>query len=362
MKKLFVCFTLTFVLCAGGVCAQSAQQLLNQLNRAPVKTVKPKGEMRIFVKDGEEVITNFPSENLLAAPKIHIVLPTENTQSRYPSVYIISGEELDKEKIKEMYPDFYGKYYFVTVKLEEGENNFSTFLTKDLLPYMELNYAVLADGAQRTLIAKNSFALAYLADLKNISAYLKNAALGFEYSSPLPKIEVTGNDLNLWADGPVDNIAALHASLAAQGLVYLENFAYNITSGKLAQGSANIDFLFNRAGRKISKITPYQQFETLDLDKDYSSLFWLNLKAKSGYKLAYIPQDLRIAPPLLNWNKEQATFNIILGASEDKVKVSGKTEFGKKFKAKFNIISSVEQARKEAQKQAKKKAKIAKKQ
>ena len=255
-----------------------------------------------------------------------------------------------------MYPNFYGKYYFVTVKLEEGENNFSTFLTKDLLPYIEINYSVSADAAQRALIAKNSFALNYLADLKNISAYLKNAALGFEYSSPLPKIEAD-KGLNLWADGPVDNMAALHVNLAEQGLVYWENFAYNITSGQLTPGSENIDFLFNSEGRKISKITPYQQFETLDLDKDYASLFWLNLKSKSGYSLAYVPQNLRIAPPLLNWNNEQAAFNIIPGANEGQVKVSGKTEFGKKFKAKFNIISSVEQARKEAKKQAKNKNK-----
>ncbi len=358
MKKLLV--FLTFICCVGFVSAQTAQQLLNQIGRTPVKAVKPKGEMRIFTKEGEEVITNFPSANLIAAPKIHVVFPTENTQNRYPSVYIISDEELDKAKIAEMYPKFYGKYYFVTVRLEEGENNFSNFLTKDLLPYMELNYAILADAAQRTLIAKNSFALAYLANLKEISAYLKNAALGFEYSSPLPKIETT-QGLNLWADGPVDNMAALHANLAAQGLVYLENFAYNITSGKLTQGSANMEFLFNKEGRKISKTMPYQQFNTLDLDKDYGSLFWLNLKTKSGYAMAYIPQDLRIAPPLLNWNKEQASFNIIPGAGEGKIKVSGKTDFGKKFKAKFNLISSVEQARKEARKKAKKQAKNTKK-
>lgn len=358
MKKLFVflTFTLTLLFCAGFVSAQTAKQLLNQIGRTPVKTVKPKGEMRIFVKDGEEVITNFPSANLLAAPKIHVVFPTENTQNRYPSVYIISDEELDKAKIAEMYPKFYGKYYFVTVRLEEGENNFSTFLIKDLLPYIEVNYAILADPDQRTLIAKNSFALSYLADLKEISSYLNNAALGFEYSSPLPKIEATKN-LNLWVVGPVDNVAALHANLVKQGLFYLENFAYNITSGKLNQGSANIDFLFNKEGREITKVKLYQQFKTLDLDRDYSSLFWLNLKTKSGYAMAYIPQDLRIAPPLLNWNKEQALFSIIPGASIGKIKVSGKAEFGKKFNAKFNIISSVEQARKEAQKQAKKQTK-----
>lgn len=362
MKKLlvFLTFTLTLFLCAGFLSAQTAKQLLNQIGRAPVKTVKPKGEMRIFTKEGEEIITNFPSANLLSAPKIHVVFPTENTQNRYPSVYIISDEELDKAKIAEMYPKFYGKYYFITVKLENEENNFSTFLIKDLLPYIEVNYAILSDTDQRTLIAKNSFALNYLANLKEISAYLKNAALGFEYSSPLPKIETT-QGLNLWADGPVDNMAALHANLAAQGLVYLENFAYNITSGKLTQGSANMEFLFNKQGRKISKTTPYQQFDTLDLDKDYASLFWLNLKSKSGYAMAYIPQDLRIAPPLLNWNNEQALFNIIPGAGVGKIKVSGKAEFGKKFSAKFNIISSVEQARKEAQKQAKKQAKNTKK-
>lgn len=349
MKKLFV--FLTFIFCVGLVSAQSAKQLLNQIGRAPVKTVKPKGEMRIFVKDGEEVVTNFPSNYLTTTPKIHIVLPSGNT-GRKASIYIISPEELDKSKIQKMYPAFYGKYYFVTVKLEEGENKFADFLIKDLLPYIEVNYEVSSNAADRTLIAKNSFALAYLADLKNISTYLKNAALGFEYSSPLPKIEAVSG-LNLWAEGPVDNMAALHVNLAKQNLVYLKDFAYNINTKGALKHFDNLDFLFNKIGRKITKITPYQQFETLDLDKDYTSLFWLNLKSKSGYALAYIPQDFRISPPFLNWSKEQALFNIISGANEGKVKIYGKTDFDKKFTVKFNIISSVEQARKEAKKQAK---------
>lgn len=344
MKKLFVCltFTLTLLLCVGFLSAQTAKQLLNQIGRTPVKTVKPKSEMRIFTKEGEEVITNFPSANLLAAPKIHVVLPSENT-GRYPSIYIISPEEIDKAKIEKMYPTFYGKYYFITVKLENEENNFSTFLTKDLLPYMEVNYAVSSTPQDRTFVAKNSFALAYLADLKNISAYLKNAALGFDYSSPLPEItEVKG--INLWAEGPVDNMGALHVALAKQNLIYLEDFAYDIVTGGTKHFD-NLEFLFNKKGRKISKITPYQQFEALDLDKDYASLFWLNLKSISGYNLAYIPQDLRIAPPLLNWNRDQAAFNIISGAGVGKIKVSGKTEFGKKFSAKFNIIDSRKQVK-----------------
>ena len=358
MKKLLV--FLTFIFCVGFVSAQSAQQLLNQIGRAPVKTVKPKGEMRIFVKEGEEVITNFPSENLTAAPKIHIVLPKLDGQNRYPSIYIISPEELDKEKIEKMYPAFYGKYYFVTVRLEEGEKKFAQFLTSELLPYMEVNYPVSSTPQDRTFVAKNSFAIAYLADLKNISAYLKNAALGFDYSSPLPEINVTKN-INLWAEGPVDNIAALHAALAKQNLVYLEDFAYDIVAGGTKHFD-NLEFLFNKKGRKIVKTTPYQQFDTLDLDKDFTSLFWINLKSKSGYNLAYVPQDLRIAPPFLNWNKEQAAFNIISGATVGKIKVSGKTEFGKKFKAKFNLINSASIVQKPAPKTVQKTEKVAGKQ
>ena len=341
MKKLLV--FLTFIFCVGFVSAQTAQQLLTQIGRAPVKTVKPKGEMRIFVKDGEEVITNFPSANLTTTPKIHIILPSENT-GRYPSIYIISPEELDKEKIEKMYPNFYGKYYFITIMLEEGENKFAAFLTSELLPYMEVNYFVFSVPQDRTLIAKNSFALAYLADLKNVSAYLKNVALGFDYSSPLPEIQAV-NGLNLFAEGPIDNMGALHAALAKQNLVYLEDFAYNITK-EGTQHFDNLEFLFNKEGRKIVKTTPYQQFQTLNLDKDFTSLFWLNLKSKSGYDLAYIPQNIRIAPPFLNWNKEQAAFNIIPGATVGKIKIDGKTEFGKKFKAKFSIIDSENKAQK----------------
>ena len=343
MKKLLL--FLTFIFCVGFASAQTAQQLLNQIGRAPVKTAKPKGEMRIFVKDGEEVITNFPTDNLNTTPKIHIVLPTGNERSRYPSIYIVSETELDKAAVEKLYPDFYGKYYFVTIKLEERENKFSQFLNSELLPYVEVNYFVSSTPQERTLIAKDSFALNYLANLKDISAYFKNAALGFDYSSPLPEIEAVSG-LNLWAEGPVDNMASLHAILAAQNLVYLKDFAYNISKENLPQNFANLEFLFNKESRKISKITPQQQFKILDLNKDFVSLFWLNLKSKNGYNLAYIPQDMRIAPPLLNWNKEQASFNIISGANEGKIKIYGKTEFGKKFSGKFTIIDSAKQAQK----------------
>ncbi len=334
MKKLIV--FVTFVFCVGAAFAQGGQQLLNKIARNPVKTVKPKGEMRIFQKEGEDVITNFPSAYLVTAPKVHIIFPSGNT-GRKPSIYIVSQEEIDKAKVEEMYPQIFEKYFVITIKLEEGENNFTKFLTAEFLPYVEVNYFVSSNADTKTLVVKNSFALAYLADLKNISAYLKNVILGFDYSSPLPKID-TAENLNLWAYGPLDNMAALHASLAKNNLVYLKDFAYNITKNS----DINFDFLFNKEGRKISKITPYQQFETLDLDKDFTSLFWLNLKSKSGYAMAYIPQDLRIAPPFLDWNKEQAAFSIICAAI-GKIKVDGKTEFGKKFKAIFNLIDSENQ-------------------
>ena len=134
-------------------------------------------------------------------------------------------------------------------------------------------------------------------------------------------------------------MAALHAALAKRNLIYLEDFAYDIVTGGTKHFD-NLEFLFNQKGRKIVKTTPYQQFETLDLDKDFTSLFWLNLKAKSGYNLAYVPQSVRVSPPFLNWNNEQGNFTVISGATAGKVKVDGKTEFNKKFKAKFNLINS----------------------
>ena len=43
MKKSLI--FLTFIFCVGFVSAQTAKQLLNQIGRAPVKTVKPKGAL-----------------------------------------------------------------------------------------------------------------------------------------------------------------------------------------------------------------------------------------------------------------------------------------------------------------------------
>ena len=96
-KKLFI--FLTFVFCFCSAFAQTGQQLLNQIGRAPAKQIKPKGEMRIFVKDGEEVITNFETAYLTSAPKVHIIVPNDIGQERKPSIFIIDSDEINKEKI-----------------------------------------------------------------------------------------------------------------------------------------------------------------------------------------------------------------------------------------------------------------------
>lgn len=335
MKKLFV--VLTFIFCAVSVFAQSGAQLVNKIKHNPVKTAQPKKEMRIFVKDGEEVITNFATSYLTVAPKIHIVFAQQTNQERKPTVYIIADEEIDKAKIKEKLPAYFDKYFFVTVKVEDTQANFTPFLTRELLPYVEVNYPVSAKPQERTLIAKNTFALNYLANLPELFEYLQNAILGFDYSSSLPEIKAP-KGLNLWACGPLENMAALHKSLAANDLVYLQDFAYSITKKGQVVEPANLDFLFNKEGRKITKTNIVQLLDTLDLSKDFAAPFWLNLTAKGGYKLSYVPQSVRISPPFLSWDKEQGLFTIIPGATAGKVRVDGTTEFDKKFKATFNLV------------------------
>ena len=335
MKKILV--FLIFIFCTGFIFAQKGDAFLKKVIHNPVKTIQPKGEMRILVKDGEEIITNFSSSYLTIAPKVHVIIPSQAMQERKPIIYIISSEEIGKAQIKAKLPAFFDKYFFVTVKIENEEENFTPFLTRELLPYVEVNYPVSAKPQERTLIAKNSFALNYLANLQELFEYLQNVVLGFDYTSPLPEIKAP-QGLNLWACGPLENMAALHKSLAANNLVYLQDFAYNITKKDQLVEPANLEFLFNKDSRKVIKTNNYQQFQTLDLSKEFATPFWLNLTTKGGYVLSYVPQSLRIAPPFLNWNNEQGIFSIIPGATAGKVRVDGKTEFGTKFKTQFNLI------------------------
>ena len=117
MKKLFIFLIFTF--CAGFVFARSGADLVNQIRHNPIKTVQPKKEMRVFVKDGEEIITNFDSAYLKSAPKIHIVFAQQTDQERKPIVYIISDEEIDKTKIQTKLPAYFDKYFFGQLQLKE---------------------------------------------------------------------------------------------------------------------------------------------------------------------------------------------------------------------------------------------------
>lgn len=336
ISKLFFAVFFTFLVFSG------TPALFAKDDKAKSVEQKP-DEMRIFVKEGEEILTHFTTNFLSFAPKVNVVLPTDFgaiPAKHYPSIYIISDKSFGKAEIATLFPEYFGQYIFVTVTAGDMEKDLIKFITLELLPFVETNYAAAPEAFSRILVVKNFAAIQVLQDLSVVSRYLSNIALLFSYSTSMPDIKGDiPKTLNLWVQGPLDNIANINYTLDGFGLKYLDNFAYKIgTNPQINFGDVNFDYLLKPASRKIKKRTIFQQYTEMGVKQESTSLFWLKLTTKGGYLLDFIPKDFKIAPPFLNWNFKTAKFNVIYGAPVGKVTAYGALPFGGKFSATFKLV------------------------
>lgn len=305
-------------------------------------------DMRIFIKDGQEAITRFPSAYLKEDFKINIIFPKDydTTKERYPAVYLISDKNLEKAYIDTA---FYGrksqnpKAVFITIDIDADFNTqaLAKFITLELFPYFETNYRILNTPEDRVLAASGEKALEIFEILSLKSGYFKNVALILTDTTAMPAVEGAPSDISVWAAGSLSNMARLQTLLEKSGLSYLNNFAYRIINTKTDKpvwNEINLLYLLNKGSRGFVEAKSYLGVQKLSEADAKPVTLWLNIKTKGKYLVDYIPQTVKMSPPFFMWDPSSAQLNLIPGAEAGNVKLSGQLPFGGDFETSVKIV------------------------
>lgn len=328
-----------FVICS---CAAFAQAVTAH------KTVKD--NMRIFVKDGEEVITAFPSKYLKTDVKIGVILPQgyEKRESPFPVVYILGQNLVNKKQIEE---DFYFRKnnnpqaVFVSVLMPArpvSSAEIAEFFTLELLPYFEVNYKISSSPKERVLAASGPFAVKGLEIVSSKGDYFKNLALVLFETTPLPALSaILQDDIKVWAAGNLSNMIRLQTLLEKNGLKFPAGFAYKFAApdkNKNLWAEVNLNYLLNPETRKVKKAKVHSSLESFSLAAMPSAELWINVLLSGGYEVNYVPAAVKSAPPFFNWDYSAAQLTPIYGADERTVTVFGELPSGKPFAADLKLI------------------------
>ncbi len=316
------------------------------LNAQAPKHITEKNDMRIFSKNSEEVLTNFPSSVLGRDVRISIVFPEGYEDGdNYKAVYLFANRNFNHNTIADL---FYAKnspakdtvFISFVAHGEIPQNKITDFLARDIVPYFETNYK-MADGPEsRIIAAQGDIALNILESFGTLNNYFKNAALFLHNTTPL--FDIKGQlpkDIRIWMAGNLSNMARMQAVLEKAGLKPFKNFAFNFAELKkdeLFYKDINFDYLYAKNPSKIKKARAVFSKKELSSTADDFSSFWLSVNAQD-YEAVYIPQTLKIAPPFLSWDAQTARLTPIFGATSGRVKISADIPFYGNFKTTLKI-------------------------
>ena len=306
------------------------------------------GDMRIFNKEGEDVIVYFPSEFLKYEPKINVVFPKgyDKAEERFCSVYVANKEEMPRETLyKEFGSAAAERCVYVNIRFNSipSSSELEGFLTRELLPYIEVNYRVENQEEYKILLAGEGYSASVLNALPGLSNYFANFALSFYVNTAMPdNLDGINNKISLWALGSKGNMIRLQGALEKNGLDFFDNFAY-LTVDNSGNKAPSFKEIFN-LGYFLDKseILPLKAkgvfgVKSASATSEERFGFKLDVKGKKDFKAEYIPSSLKIAPPFLSWDFEKGLMNVIYGALPGKVKVTGMAGNAGSFDASFKI-------------------------
>lgn len=304
-----------------------------QVRIVPV-SLKQSEEMQIFSKEGEDTIIFFPSAYLNHKPKINVTLPDnyENSENRFCSVYILNKEELSKAGISSAFGKKYaGKCVYINIRFNSlpSSEALEGFLSRELLPYISVNYKVEDDSAFKTLMAGEGVSSSAISVMPALNAYFKNFSFLFYASTSMPgELKGLGNNISIWAAGTKGNMLRLQDLLEKSGLKFFNNFAYRIIKSENSKSVkfekyTNLAYLLNKEECTPVKVTAVFAPKSASATSEAEINFQVNLKNKNSCEIDYIPSYVKIAPPFLSWDSSKSALKVIYGAEPGKVKISG---------------------------------------
>lgn len=300
-------------------------------------------EPLLVIKPFRETFLNFPSDTLEKdALVVTVFLPEEKVPLRkdYPVLYVLGLGPKQAEEIKKIQDNSAQKILLVGIELgdnaQAGVQEISTFISRELVPYMDANYLTI-EGANHRGLAVCGAEYAQLA-----AELLQKKELFSRYlflNLPLKNISLNQDNmpLRILLAGDRESLTVWQETLEDKGLLYGNNFVTKITKEDSLSSVLDIDYLFSEeVSVQVKKLSGsvYPQAVSIKTGKAYLSVYAL---LANGSLYDYIPLSLRMSPPYLSWSASSGELAPISGAERGKVKIRvfvDKIDFGAKISLK----------------------------
>lgn len=289
-------------------------------------------ESRLFVAPGRETYFRFPTQTFGEKYTLRVYLPEQKAHQaqKYPVVYLLGLEKEEREAIK----NFVEKNSALVVWVDFSQDdlardtaNIVQFFTRELLPYIDINYFTFGMPEKRILAAYGKpaaqVALALL-EKPNLFNYAS-------FNAPQNALE----DAPQWpasaraiVSGTQHDLALSQRALEKAGAQFATQFVLHYDNGQNnVLRDVDLSYFFAPKDQlKPVKLRAFLSEKQLPLQQGKTARLLVTATLKNKSTTAFVPETLRISPPFLEWNFVQGTLAVRPGAERGKVKITAQTD------------------------------------
>ena len=283
-------------------------------------------DSRMFVTAGRETFFNFPSEELGNKYTLTVFLPTEVApiSQHYPVVYFIGLDRSNLEAFHAFAKE--NKVFLVGLFIEPKElvalaDKIPSFMMRELVPYIDTNYATQAAPSGRILAARGEEASAVV-----LSIFEKENFGALSLQNPgdaLSKMTVRSNS-RVFIRGTQEELAIAAQVFASAGAQYGPQYAFDYASfNEEWLDGVNVSYLTAPVEKvHVKKMKLVLGGRNVPLQTGRSVSLQVYTTLDNGLKTVFIPQELRVSPPYLDWQANLGMLRVRAGAEAGPVKVT----------------------------------------
>lgn len=285
------------------------------------------GEPLMLVKASREIFVNFPSATL-PDKAVSVFLPEQAIplKGKYPVVYVLGAVPTDAAAAQEIIAKAQHKAILVGLNVTEKEmenvDKLVTFVSRELVPYIDTNYATYDQPAFRAIAVSGKHAAKVLGALLGRKNLFTKGIVWHGGANPLPLV-LADKPLRLLVVGEQAELAAWTRVIQSAGLRFGPGFITRLTAEKSAVAAVDLDYLFAPdAEVVVEKLTGTITPNHLYAAQQQHATVSLLAELANGMRVDPIVLNWRISPPYLDWDAASATLTPLPGAAAGKVKMS----------------------------------------
>lgn len=275
---------------------------------------------RMFIHPGRETFVHFPTAALSNQYTLTVFLPEDFVplSRRYPLVVLLGAGPKQAElarAVQEKTPCIIAALNFADADFEKSAA-IEEFVAWELMPYLETNYWLLQDPAQRFIAAAGSGADTALRLAARPGLFGGIMLLNPQTTWPaIPRGRV-------FIRGAQAQLARAQAVLEAAGKSYGPDFALrSAVLGDTVFSALAVEYMrYTPQQARLVRLDAHTRGSVLSFDHPLAMRVWAELAG--GFYGEYVPTQLRISPPFAAWDAQTGQLHAISGAEPGRIKLS----------------------------------------